>query len=86
MFKKSLKKRDRSSSLAHNEGLYLVSGLIAASLAISVWSNWPALLENNLDVIDRLKKLNGHIYNWYDTQTLQPLNPRYVSTVDSGNL
>ncbi|MBN9377761.1 MAG: protein ndvB [Chlamydiales bacterium 38-26] len=48
------------------------------------------------DVIDRLlatcssfKKLEmyeGHFLNWYDTQTLKPLYPRYVSTVDSGNL
>ncbi|HEX3135053.1 MAG TPA: hypothetical protein VHX44_15925, partial [Planctomycetota bacterium] len=28
----------------------------------------------------------GHFFNWYDTQRLAPLNPRYVSTVDSGNL
>ena len=28
----------------------------------------------------------GHFYNWYDTETLQPLPPHYVSTVDSGNL
>ena len=28
----------------------------------------------------------GHFYNWYDTQSLKPLPPRYVSTVDSGNL
>ena len=28
----------------------------------------------------------GHLYNWYDTQDLRPLDPRYVSSVDSGNL
>ena len=32
------------------------------------------------------RALRGHFYNWYDTQTLQPLLPMYVSTVDSGNL
>ena len=33
-----------------------------------------------------LERYRGHFYNWYDTQTLQPLQPMYVSTVDSGNL
>ncbi len=69
-----------------NEGLYLVSALIARKFDLLSLETLAELLENNLDVIDRLEKLNGHIYNWYDTQTLQPLNPRYVSSVDSGNL
>ncbi len=34
----------------------------------------------------RLERHDGHFYNWYDTRTLEPLAPRYVSTVDSGNL
>ena len=33
-----------------------------------------------------LERHRGHFYNWYDTRTLAPLMPRYVSTVDSGNL
>ena len=33
-----------------------------------------------------LERHRGHFYNWYDTRTLQPLLPMYVSTVDSGNL
>ena len=33
-----------------------------------------------------MKRFRGHFFNWYDTQTLQPLLPQYVSTVDSGNL
>lgn len=35
--------------------------------------------------LERLEKYRGHYLNWYDTQTLAPLSPRYVSTVDSGN-
>ena len=42
-------------------------------------------LENILFTIDKLEKWNGHLYNWYNIKTLKPLNPRYVSTVDSGN-
>ena len=33
-----------------------------------------------------MERFRGHFYNWYDTTTLQPLRPTYVSTVDSGNL
>jgi cellobiose phosphorylase len=39
-----------------------------------------------LDTLDRLEHFRGHLYNWYDTRTLKPLSPRYVSSVDSGNL
>ena len=39
-----------------------------------------------LDTVDRLAKDHGHLYNWYDTRTLEPDHPRFVSTVDSGNL
>ena len=34
----------------------------------------------------RLQRFRGHFYNWYDTQDLRPLDPRYISSVDSGNL
>jgi cyclic beta-1,2-glucan synthetase len=39
-----------------------------------------------LDTLQRLERHRGHFFNWYDTRTLQPLLPRYVSSVDSGNL
>ena len=42
--------------------------------------------QKTLDTLDKLPRHRGHFYNWYDTRTLQPLNPHYVSTVDSGNL
>ncbi len=35
--------------------------------------------------VAKLERYRGHLFNWYDTRTLQPLEPRYVSTVDSGN-
>ncbi|HEX6770462.1 MAG TPA: glucoamylase family protein [Acidobacteriaceae bacterium] len=40
----------------------------------------------SLDTYDRMEKRNGHIYNWYDTRTLEPILPRVISSVDSGNL
>ena len=38
------------------------------------------------ETMQRLERHHGHFYNWYDTQTLKPLAPLYVSSVDSGNL
>ena len=43
-------------------------------------------LEDTLESMDRLRRFRGHFFNWYDTQDLRPLDPLYVSTVDSGNL
>src|SRR5688572_28036589 len=36
--------------------------------------------------MQRMERYRGHFYNWYDTRTLQPLIPHYISSVDSGNL
>src|SRR4029453_18519728 len=47
------------------------------------------LVERNLrtlETLDRLERFEGHLFNWYDLNTLEPLPPRYVSAVDSGNL
>ena len=42
--------------------------------------------EKTLATMGQLNRFRGHFYNWYDTITLEPLFPRYISTVDSGNL
>lgn len=42
-------------------------------------------LKNSINVIEKLEKWNGHLYNWYDITNLKPLEPKFVSTVDSGN-
>jgi cyclic beta-1,2-glucan synthetase len=39
-----------------------------------------------METIGKLERYEGHLLNWYDIPTLAPLKPRYVSTVDSGNL
>ena len=47
------------------------------------------MLQNMARLFDTMRKMQrerGHFLNWYDTDTLEPLAPRYVSTVDSGNL
>lgn len=43
------------------------------------------MIKNIINTIIKLQKWNGHLYNWYDVKTLEPLYPRYISTVDSGN-
>src|SRR5207237_2019039 len=69
-----------------NIGLYLLSTLAAHDFG---FITLPALLERiekTLDTLERLELYRGHFLNWYDTLTLKPLPPAYVSTVDSGNL
>ena len=44
------------------------------------------LIYKIIKTIEKLQKWNGHLYNWYNTKTLEPLIPRYISTVDNGNL
>ena len=69
-----------------NEGLYLVSGLVARDFGFVGLHQLLDLWEKNLASWIQLPRLNGHFFNWYETSNLQPLMPRYVSTVDSGNL
>ena len=43
-------------------------------------------LNATVTTLESLERYQGHFLNWYDTASLAPLHPRYVSTVDSGNL
>ncbi len=49
-------------------------------------ARWRSVSRPTLATLGRLERFRGHFYNWYDTASLAPLEPRYVSTVDSGNL
>ena len=69
-----------------NEGLLLVSALAAHDFGYLGIHDLAGWLERSLDSWTKLEHYRGHPYNWYDTQTLAPLPPNYVSTVDSGNL
>lgn len=68
-----------------NIGLYLLSTLSARSLGWISMSEAVDRVEATLSTVSRLKHYRGHLYNWVDTRTLEPLEPRFVSTVDSGN-
>ena len=69
-----------------NIGLTLTSALAAYDLGYLTLPRLTATLSNTLDGMERLERHRGHLLNWYDTRRLTPLEPRYVSTVDSGNL
>ena len=69
-----------------NIGLLLTSTLAAYDLGYLDQIELATRLSTTIDTLSQLERFRGHFLNWYDTQTLKPLNPRYVSTVDSGNL
>lgn len=69
-----------------NIGMALLSCIAAADLELTGKAQAVELISHTLDTVERLPKWNGHLYNWYDTSNCAPLYPRYVSTVDSGNL
>ncbi|MGH8557806.1 MAG: hypothetical protein ACRESZ_10170 [Methylococcales bacterium] len=69
-----------------NFGLYLLSVLAARDFGWLGVMNTVDRLESTLGTLLTMARLHGHFYNWYDTRDLRPLEPRYVSTVDSGNL
>jgi len=69
-----------------NIGLSLLANLAAYDLGYLPAGELIERSRKTMATLERLPRHRGHFYNWYDTQTLQPLPPRYVSTVDSGNL
>ena len=69
-----------------NIGLYLLAAVSARDFGWAGTVEAVERLEGTLATLQRLQRFRGHLYNWYDTRDLRPLDPRYVSTVDSGNL
>jgi cyclic beta-1,2-glucan synthetase len=69
-----------------NMGLYLLLTVGARDLGWTGTLETLERLEATLATMGQLERFRGHFYNWYGTDTLRPLEPRYVSTVDSGNL
>jgi len=69
-----------------NIGLYLLSIVSARDFGWIGTVEATQRLQTTLQTMSRLQRYRGHFYNWYDTRDLRPLEPRYVSSVDSGNL
>jgi len=69
-----------------NIGLGVLATLSAYDFGYLDLTQLLARLNNTFDRMRGLERYRGHFLNWYETRELHPLNPRYVSTVDSGNL
>ena len=69
-----------------NIGMSLLADLAAYDFGYCSAGRLLDRTENTFGTLSQLERCRGHFFNWYNTQTLEPLLPRYVSTVDSGNL
>ncbi|MCE7958160.1 MAG: DUF3131 domain-containing protein, partial [Acidobacteria bacterium ACB2] len=69
-----------------NIAMGLLSTLAAHDLGLLPAEEMVERVDRALTTVEGLERHEGHLLNWYDTRTLAPLRPRYVSTVDSGNL
>ena len=69
-----------------NLGVYLLSAASARDFGWTGTLDTVDRLEATLATMSGLARFRGHFYNWYDTRDLRPLEPQYVSSVDSGNL
>jgi cyclic beta-1,2-glucan synthetase len=69
-----------------NMGLALLANLSAYDFGYISAGRLIERTANALNTMEALERHRGHFYNWYDTQSLKPLQPMYISTVDSGNL
>jgi cyclic beta-1,2-glucan synthetase len=69
-----------------NIGLYLLAVVSARDFGWIGTLDTLGRLEATLSTMGTMARFRGHFYNWYDTQDLRPLEPQYISSVDSGNL
>lgn len=74
---------NRTSST--NIGFAILAIIDAYDLEFISFDECIDKLSKVMNTIQKLEKWNGHLYNWYNIKTLEPLRPRFISTVDSGN-
>ncbi len=84
-YQEGRKNKIASRTSSTNIGLGMISIISAYDLKYIELEEAIELLDKMLGTIMKLQKWNGHLYNWYNTNTLEPLMPRYISTVDNGN-
>ena len=68
-----------------NLGFALLAEVCGAKLGLVEKGKARANISIQLDKLERLERYHGHLYNWYDVNTFEVMNPRVVSTVDSAN-
>jgi cyclic beta-1,2-glucan synthetase len=69
-----------------NISLSILSGISAYDLGFIPFNDAISRASHTVATMTRMEKYRGHLFNWYAIRTLAPLHPRYISTVDSGNL
>ncbi len=69
-----------------NIGMAITSNICAYDFGYISLIDAVERIEKTLNSVNKLEQFNGHLYNWYDVKTLKPLEPKFISTVDSGNL
>ena len=69
-----------------NIGLWMLSALAARDFGYRTGDQTVQALRRTMETMLKMERFEGHLLNWYDVKTLKPLEPRYLSTVDSGNL
>ena len=69
-----------------NMGLSLLANLTAHDFGYIPAGQLIERTTNAFQTMETMERYRGHFFNWYDTQSLQPLRPGYISSVDSGNL
>ena len=69
-----------------NMGLALLANLAACDFGYLPVGQLMQRTQNAFATMQNLERQHGHFYNWYETRTLKPLLPLYISSVDSGNL
>src|SRR5690606_35341094 len=69
-----------------NIGVYLLSIVSARDFGWISLNDAVTRIDATMKTVEKMERHRGHLFNWYDTKTLRPLYPLYVSSVDSGNL
>ena len=69
-----------------NLGFLLNARQVACEFGFLTVPEFAQQTLRTLATVDKLPRFHGHLLNWYDTRTLEPLQPRFISSVDSGNL
>ncbi len=69
-----------------NVGLWMLATVAANDFGYITIDDLVTRNLGTVETMNRLERFEGHLFNWYDLNKLEPLHPRYVSTVDSGNL
>ena len=85
-FQETPEPRIASRTSPTNIGLALLANLAARDLGYLSAGGLIQRTENTLATVRKMEGHRGHLFNWYETRTLKPLLPHYVSSVDSGNL